>query len=182
MPTIRSHSCSDGRCEVQHSLYRTTHATSNPAMLDIAKESVSYGVSWYSRQNSNHEQVCHDFKFTLEEVLKIVVERCGTEPRAGHCWEIKNKRNERHGHIGHDRDNCRKRHVVRDPLRKSLMATDRYSDELTHPCLRVSAAQVQMTEKKSIRLINFNRYFLSNESKLKGWANEWAKRDECEST
>ena len=29
------------------------------------------------------------------------------------------------------------------------MATDRYSDVLTHPCLRVSAAQVQMTEEKS---------------------------------
>jgi hypothetical protein len=36
-------------------------------------------------KNSNQEQVCHDFKFTLEEVLKIVVERCGTEPRVGHC-------------------------------------------------------------------------------------------------
>ena len=90
MPISRSQSCSDGRCEVQHNLYRTTHATSNPAMPDIAKDSVSYGVSWYSRQkNSNQEQVCHDFKFTLEEVLKIVVERCGTEPRAGHCCHVK---------------------------------------------------------------------------------------------
>ena len=55
-------------------------------MPDIAKDSVSYeGVLIFKIKNSNQEQVCHDFKFTLEEVLKIVVERCGTEPRAGHC-------------------------------------------------------------------------------------------------
>lgn len=55
-------------------------------MLDIAKESASYEVVLQSKaKNSNQEQVCHDIKFTLDDVLKIVVEGCGTEPRAGHC-------------------------------------------------------------------------------------------------
>ena len=103
----------------------------------------------FQDKNSNQEQVCHDFKFTLDEVLKIVVERCGTEPRAGHCWEIKNERNEKHGHKGCVWDNCWQQHVVRDPLSKSPTATDRCRNAFTHPCLRVSVAQVQTTEMKS---------------------------------
>jgi len=55
-------------------------------MLDIVKESASYEVVLQSKaKNSNLEQVCHDIKITLDDVLKIVVEGCGTEPRAGHC-------------------------------------------------------------------------------------------------
>jgi len=59
-------------------------------MLDIAKEFASYEVVLLiETKNSNLEQIYHDFKFTLEEVLKIVVERCGTEPRVGHCCHVK---------------------------------------------------------------------------------------------
>ena len=55
-------------------------------MRDIAKEFASHEVVLLiETKNSNLEQIYHDFKFTLEEVLKIVVERCGTEPRVGHC-------------------------------------------------------------------------------------------------
>ena len=86
MPIFRSHLCCNGRCEIQHSLCRTTLAKSNLAMRDIAKEFASYEVVLLiETKNSNLEKVYHDFKFTLEEVLKIVVERCGTEPRVGHC-------------------------------------------------------------------------------------------------
>jgi len=53
---------------------------------EATKDSASYEVALnFWSKNSNQEKICHDFKFTLEEVLKIVVERCGTEPRAGHC-------------------------------------------------------------------------------------------------
>jgi len=38
---------------------------------------------------------------------------------------------------------------VRDPLSKSPTAKDRCVKAFTHPCLRVSVAQVQTTEKKS---------------------------------
>ena len=59
-------------------------------MRDIAKEFASYEVVLLiETKNSNLEQIYHDFKFTLEEVLKIVVERCGTEPRVGHCCQVK---------------------------------------------------------------------------------------------
>lgn len=75
MPIIRSHSCSDGRCEVQHSLYRTTHATSNPAMPDIAKESVSDGVSWYSGQKQQSRTGLPWLQIHLRRSLK---NSCGT--------------------------------------------------------------------------------------------------------
>ena len=162
MPTIRSHSCSDGRCEVQHSLYRTTHATSNPAMPDIAKESVSDGVSWYSRQKQ--------------------------QSRTGLPWLQSHLRRSLKNSCGTVRNRAESRSLLRDKkwaqrkawsselwprklsetacsawsTEKSLMATDRYSDVLTHPCLRVSAAQVQMTEKKSRRPIHFISFYLSS--------------------
>jgi hypothetical protein len=75
MPTIRSHSCSDGRCEVQHSLYRTTLAKSNPAIPEIAKESVSNGVSWFSRQKQQSRTGLPWLQIHLRRSLK---NSCGT--------------------------------------------------------------------------------------------------------